>query len=329
MNELQFKELIDRYLAGTASEEEIEQLNTLEQLFPAPESQTGFNDSEKHKILKKRIFSSITRQISGKKSFRWLGVAAAVAALIVIVCLPKATTFNNNNLIAYNQVKTPSGKIKEVHLSDGTVVILNAGSTLWYPAQFQDSIREVKLVGQAFFKVKHNDHQPFLVYAGALTTRVLGTSFDVYAYPESRSIRITLATGRIHITKQKVSLATLTPNKQLVFNKAKSNTETLVVNSQDYTSWKTGQQLFKQSRLDEVALYINKWYGLTIAFNHESLKNYKITTRFTTDMSAKQVLDIIAASSCAQYTIHNQRVVYSGQGCRIHTKMITPKPNAM
>ena len=103
----------------------------------------------------------------------------------------------------------------------------------------------------------------------------------------------------------------------------------MVVNPADYTGWRNGQQLFKQARLDEVALYLNKWYGLNIAFNNKALKSYKITTRFTSDMPVKQVLDIIAASSCARYTIYDHTVTLSGQGCSINTEIINAKPNMM
>ena len=330
MNELQFKELIDRYLDRTASADDLDQLNKLEQLFPAPDRDTLAGEQEKHKFLKARIYRNISAQIQPRKYFRWLAPAIVAAALIVVILMPTVQKFSHkSNEIIYRQVSTSSGKIREIRLSDGSSVILNAGSTLSYPAQFNDSIREVKLLGQAFFKVKHNDAQPFLVHAGALTTRVLGTSFDVYAYPESRDVRITLATGRIHVSEHKTKLGTLVPNQQLVFNKDKNIAQTMVVNSADYTGWRTGQQLFKQARLDDVALYLNKWYGLNIAFNNKALKSYKITTRFTSDMPVKQVLDIIAASSCAQYTIHDHTVVFRGQGCRINTETINAKPDTM
>ena len=314
---MQFKELIDRYLAGTASTEEIEQLNALEQSFPQIDIQSIHTTSVKPDILKKWIYRKIAGSIFKKRSLRWIGAAAAVAALLLVVWLPKGKPLNNSNKeIVYHQVKTSAGKIKEVHLSDGSIVTLNAGSTLAYPDRFANNLREVELVGQAFFKVKHNTHQPFLVHAGSLTTRVLGTSFDVYAYPEAHEVRITLATGRINVANSKTDLATLTPNHQLVLNKANNSTQTLAVKASDYTSWKTGQQFFKQSSLEEVGLYLNKWYGITLSFKQKSLKNYRITTSFTASMPVKQVLEIITASSCAQYTMHQKNVVLSGSGCQ-------------
>jgi transmembrane sensor len=329
MDDLQFKELIDRYLDKTASAADLAELNKLEQFFPTTEDATSAGDQDKHRFLKARIYLNISTHIQPKKYFQWLG-AAVVAALILVVLMPKVNTLTGKRTeIVYNQVKTSAGKIKEVRLSDGTTVTLNAGSTLSYPAEFTDSTREVTLTGEAFFKVKHNVDQPFIVHAGALTTRVLGTSFDVYAYPESGDLRITLATGRIQIAKQKTRLATLIPNQQLVFNKGRNTTQMTVVNAADYSGWRTGQQSFKQARLDEVGLYLNKWYGLDVAFDNQILKSYKITTRFTTNMPVRQVLDIIAASSCAKYTMHKNKVVLSGRGCRIDTEVITPKPNAM
>jgi transmembrane sensor len=318
MDELQFKELIDRYLNQTASAADIDQLNKLDQSFPATDDAVLAGDQEKYQFLKARIYNKISTQIQPRKYLRWLG-AAVVIALTLILFIPNEKTIKSkSSRIAYNQVNTSSGKIKEIRLDDGTTVILNAGSTLSYPAEFTDSIREVKLLGQAFFKVKHNDDQPFLVHAGGLTTRVLGTSFDVYAYPESRDVRVTLATGRIQISEKETSLATLIPNQQLIFDGTKHTAKMIGVIAADYSGWRTGQQLFKQSSLEEVGLYLNKWYGLDIAFSNESLKNYKITTRFTSDMPVQQVLDIIAISSCAQYTIHDQTVLLNGKGCRLH-----------
>jgi transmembrane sensor len=326
MDELQFKQLIDRYLANTASAEDLEQLDKLEQSFITTQHATALADVEKQETIKARIYQNIYSKINSKKHFGWFGLAAAVAASIYFVCVPQVKRLNSikSNGLTYTQVVTSKGEIKKVHLSDGSLVTLNAGSTLFYPARFQGNTREVKLVGQAFFKVQHNHNKPFVVHAGALTTKVLGTTFDVYAYPEAKNVRITLATGRIQIANQKADLAILKPNQQLVYNKAKTSAQTLMVNSVDYTAWKTGLQLFKQSKLDEVSIYLNKWYGLTTSFQDQSLKNYKITTLFTTNMPVRQVLDVVAASCCAQYTLHNHKVVLSGNGCHINTSIINP-----
>jgi transmembrane sensor len=318
MNELQFKELINRYLDRTASAADLDQLNKLEQLFPTTDDAILASDQEKHRFLKARIYRNILGKIQPVKYVRWLSAAVAVAIIAVLFLPKEKPVIGNNKEIVYKLIKTDNGKIKEIQLRDGTTVILNAGSSLSYPFEFNDSIREVKLIGQAFFKVKHHASKPFLVHTGALTTRVLGTSFDVYAYPESQDVRITLVTGRINISEHKTKVATLIPNQQLVFNVNKNTAKMIQVNAADYSGWKIGQQAFKQSSLEEISLYMNKWYGLGIAFNNESLKNYKITTRFTSNMPVKQVLDIIAASTCSKYTLHDQTVVFSGKGCQIN-----------
>lgn len=198
-----------------------------------------------------------------------------------------------------NKVIIPYGKKSMIMLSDGTKVWLNAGSQLVYPSVFLRNKREVVLVGEAYFDVTKNQDKPFIVRTAELNVRVLGTKFDVSAYPEDDFVATTLEEGSVGLEiKGKGLLAEdkqimLTPNQKISLNKATRETTVRVVDVSMYTSWKEGILKSESEDLIRLIKKIERYYNIEISLKDPLVAGYKISGKLDLENSAEEVLNII------------------------------------
>ena len=161
------------------------------------------------------------------------------------------------------EMVNPMGMRSSVVLSDGTKVILNAGTTLSYPTAFVSGQREVKVNGEAFFEVSHDKEHPFIVSAENVKVKVLGTKFNVKAYDDDDNIEVTLAEGKVG-----VGLDT----KNLIHNAGTANKiyESLIALSRErseitsYTSWICGKFYFTNYPLEKIAKQLERSFNVRI-----------------------------------------------------------------
>jgi len=162
-----------------------------------------------------------------------------------------------------------------VMLSDGTTVILNADSRLTFPNKFSGSERVVQLVGEAYFNVAKDSKHPFIVETEKVKTRVLGTEFNMTAYPEQRT-NVTLISGKVVVddmrNKQTIELK---PGENAMLqdnNKFKITN----VDTEYYIQWKEGYFYFDNVTLIDVARELGRWYNVNIQINDNSLMSYRL-----------------------------------------------------
>lgn len=209
------------------------------------------------------------------------------------------TQSRNEGKELMNKVIIPYGKKSMIMLSDGTKVWLNAGSQLVYPSVFLRSKREVVLVGEAYFDVTKNQDKPFIVRTAELNVRVLGTKFDVSAYPEDDFVATTLEEGSVDLEiKGKGLLAEdkqimLTPNQKISLNKATRETTVQVVDVSMYTSWKEGILKSESEDLIRLIKKIERYYNIEISLKDPLVAGYKISGKLDLENSAEEVLNII------------------------------------
>ncbi len=214
---------------------------------------------------------NINKRKQPRINYRVWTAAASIVLLIssgVFYLMNANSHIDKIQTIAQITKETAWGQKMNVTLSDSTIVKLNAGSKLEFPEKFSDSLREVKLTGEAFFDVAHNPKKPFIIKTGALTTKVLGTSFNVEAYKDSENIKVTLATGKIALSNKSSSI-TLIPAEQAVFGKINKDIEVNKVDISKYLAWKDGILRFENSSLMEAASKLEKWYGVQVEFENE------------------------------------------------------------
>lgn len=183
----------------------------------------------------------------------------------------------------YHMVEVPRGGEYHLTLSDGSRVWLNAESRLTYPATFGTSERRVRLEGEAYFEVEPGKGR-FVVEAGDMSVRVLGTAFNVNAYKNETATRTTLVHGKVEVLTAKDDLQRiLAPGEQAIFDRGSRQLEVKQVNTDLYTRWIKGQFVFRDTPLRDIMRTLARWYEMEYEFTDpelESLCFYGVISRF-------------------------------------------------
>lgn len=206
------------------------------------------------------------------------------------------------NQESYVEIHCPPGTRSKFNLPDGTSGWLNSNSYLKYPALFLHN-RHVDLIGEAYFDVKKDKHSPFTVSAEGVDVEVLGTHFNVMAYPDSEHIEISLEKGSVKVTREGTDLSEiLKPDQRLVHDK---NTNTASIISGDtgyFTSWKDGFLVFRNVPFSEVASRLSRWYNSEIIIQDDILKNIPYRATFKEE-PLERILFLLSLSTPIDYTI--------------------------
>lgn len=205
----------------------------------------------------------------------------------------------------YCVVSTPAATTTLVTLSDGTKVMLNANSTLEYPASFDDAeVREVRLKGEAHFEVIKNPHRPFVVKAGEMQTQVLGTIFDVKAYRKDAP-KVTLMQGKVKVSNADTEVemrpgqtATLQADK-IVVSKASSSA----------SDWLEGDFDMDQVTLAEAMSDIGAWYNKTVVFQSQANMDKLIHFRFSRRASLQEIITALNEMGVARIRIEKGKIM--------------------
>ncbi|MDP3437658.1 MAG: FecR domain-containing protein [Bacteroidales bacterium] len=174
--------------------------------------------------------------------------------------------------VEYNELSIPKGRSYSVVLSDGSRVWLNAQSKIKYPVRFSKNERRVYISGEAYFEVVKDDKIPFLVETSDYSVKVLGTKFNVNAYPDERVGATTLVTGSISIPSSEGGDRLILPGEQFKFNKESKSISIEMVNTDLYTSWIDNVLIMDQMPLEEIFKILNRRYEINIFFDDESIK---------------------------------------------------------
>ena len=214
--------------------------------------------------------------------------------------------------VSYNTLTVPRGCEFNVTLADGSRVWLNAGSSLKYPEAFTGGQREVYLKGEAYFEVKPDERKPFVVRVNDMDLRVLGTSFDVKAYPDDEMIITTLVTGKI--AQRYVATDTnivLTPSRQSVFNRETGRLQTQVVDVRDALAWREGKFVMKDARLEDIFHELSRWYDFEAVYTHPSLRDMRFYLHTTRYAEIDRILEHLEATRGVHFTRVDNKIYVS------------------
>ena len=207
--------------------------------------------------------------------------------------------------LAYNTIEVPKGAEFDLILSDGTRVWLNADSKLKYPVTFGNDKREVELEGEGYFKVTKDERKPFRVVVKKQTVEVLGTEFNVDAYPGEKNTYTTLVSGKVKVDADGQTVI-LDPGMQSVVNDEKMYTRK--VNVAEVISWRNGMFVLENHTLEEIMSKLARWYDFTV-FNHNtSLKEATFKGKIPRYASFESVLDILEKTGEVKFNVKNQTV---------------------
>jgi transmembrane sensor len=188
--------------------------------------------------------------------------------------------------IVFNTLSVPYGKTFELRLSDGTEAYLNAGSSIKYPVQFITGLnREIQLTGEAYLRVAKDTAHAFVVIANDLHIQVLGTEFNVSAYPEDDATEVVLVEGSVNLYTEAEGYNTdkntlLKPGFKGSLNKNGNNINTTEVITSIYTSWIDGKLVFRNMTFENILKKLERHYDVTIVNYNTELMNEKFNANF-------------------------------------------------
>lgn len=224
-------------------------------------------------------------------------IAASILLAALLSVAGYELVFNNIGTKQMVEMSAVSQAIKTITLPDGTLVSLNSNTHIKYPKRFGKNTREVIIEGEAFFEVKPNKDKPFIIHAGNAQIKVLGTSFNVCAYPNAKLVEVIVKTGTVQVLN-KTTVTTqnneliLTPGEKgtLVF----SSNALLRTTNQDpnFMAWKTHDLIFRATSLGEVISNLEKVYKVNIRLDDSKLNGLLLTAHFK-DYSLDFILEVI------------------------------------
>ncbi|WP_136464967.1 FecR family protein [Flagellimonas onchidii] len=370
MQEQEFKKLLDKYLNGSISNQELEVLEKFKEELNALNHESHFKDEVHKNDLRESMWAAIHAQtpIKNRKSIIWKvsAIAAIFLGLLATgyfylqtstqpnLAIPdnaitlqlengdvkvidedgfiqvidqegeivgkqegKSLKYANNTSkreLAYNTLKVPHGKTFQLQLSDGTIAHLNAGSSITYPVQFiQGQNRQVSVVGEAYLDVAKDSEHPFIVNANGLNIRVLGTQFNVSAYPEDETTEVVLVEGSVSLYTEGEKYGSdknvyLKPGFMGSLDKANNHIATAEVTTSLYTSWINGKLIFRNMTLKNIMKKLERHYAVTIFNNNSDLMSEKFNANFGNE-PITNVLQELKDNYGIQYQILDDKII--------------------
>ena len=212
---------------------------------------------------------------------------------------------SSSDKITTNQLIIPFGNRSKITLCDNTIVWLNAGSRLIYPSKFSGEIREVMLFGEAFFEVSRNVDMPFVVKTSSLEVKVLGTKFNISAYPEDNVIQTVLNEGSVSIRMNGSGLfdkeLILTPNQLASYNKTTQDSKVFNVNAGAYIIWTQGLLSFDDLEMCRVLKSLERYYNIQIQYADPMVGSLRITGKLDLNKELQEVLEYLSKVSSTKF----------------------------
>lgn len=336
MDRKAFRELLLRYVNGTATPEEKALVDHWYELLydhKLPALKQEELDSIEQEMWDHIGMEGNMKRAGGRKRIYYIAAAAVVAGFIIIssvlfTTMPKSFSYEqsrqqNKLTESINNTAAP----QRITLNDGSYVILQPASKIAY-SRFDSTKREIYLEGEAFFQVTKDPARPFYVYTNELVTKVLGTSFDVRAFPHDNTVKVLVHTGKVTVYQRrkdqreqemaKARAAIITPNQQVLYNRQQANllksiaAQPLVVNIGNTKSKE--QSAFADAPASAVFMALQKAYGISIVFDEELMRHCSFTGVFTNESFFERI-NLVCKAIEATYEQADGQVIITGHDC--------------
>lgn len=319
LDDSQLRELIGRYLDGTASPRETK---IVEDFFASYTEEQPGADSPGLLKTRQQILQKINQKIASHKQpafyrSRVWKIAAAISFVLVSLWF-----FNRADLKQplratqeLGELKTETTKRGEkaiLELPDGTKVHVNANSSITYPLAFQEA-RTVTLVGEAYFEVTHDASRPFIVQTRSSAVNVLGTTFNVNARHEA-NVEVTLVSGKVKVNSASEE-SFLEPGYQAIVNNTNDGIKKVKVNVSDFIGWKDNVLVFREVSLEKAARILEEWYDARIEI-HASLKSCKISGEYKNESLENVIRSFEFMLNAKAAFVDEKNITLTGLGCK-------------
>jgi len=241
---------------------------------------------------------------------RWIKMAGVAAAIIVAFTIGQQGIFESitsSDALGQHIFVTPEGQMSQLQLADGTNVTLNAGSKLLVPLDFGEQNRTLELQGEGFFDVTKDPQKAFVVHSGDQRVKVLGTRFNIRAYPSEKLFETTLEEGSVEWSSPQRSLI-LKPGMQVIYNKV---TEKIVQQTVDVSGiklWAQGRYEYHNASFAKLVSVIEKWYGVDVIYHESDFTSKHFNGVIKKSASLDQTMKIIGMMTPIKYTLKNDTI---------------------
>jgi ferric-dicitrate binding protein FerR (iron transport regulator) len=178
-------------------------------------------------------------------------------------------------------------------LPDSSQVWLNASSTLEFPEHFRTDKREVSLSGEAYFDVRHSDMAPFIIHTGKISTTVLGTSFNIKAYPDRQHIIVSVSTGKVKVSYNNLSLATLVKGQQIKVDSRLNTVEEKKIAPAEVAAWQMGNMSYDDEAFGDIVADLERLYNVRIRIDNDAIRTLKVSTSFRREIGIEEALQVL------------------------------------
>jgi ferric-dicitrate binding protein FerR (iron transport regulator) len=296
----QFSKLVSKVLASEANYEEKQQLKQL--LLDSKEHTLLFNqlkeywdaDVQLNKTNKESFETSVMAQLNFEPEIRkskykklYLRIASAAAVVFFAMTCGMAYLYmaEPNEIYTYSAQSVPV----EYLLEDGTKVTLNKNSSLTYSSNFGKERRDVKLTGEAFFRVTKDKTKPFAVEALGTMTEVLGTSFNVSVNNKTGNVTTTLVEGSVRFVAKDCEQM-LKPGEEIIYDASSKKYETRKTDTQFNTAWVTGRYNYTDVTFGDLANKLEQIYKLKIEISDSKIANRIVSASFLNEEPVEEIL---------------------------------------
>jgi ferric-dicitrate binding protein FerR (iron transport regulator) len=316
MNKKEFFELLERYENGETKPEENETLSKFLDSFQNGNIEWNEDEMGNQKQTEEKIFSGVMNMIGKEEqsSFRkFIGSRAMLkiaASIVLLVSVLSGILYLNGGFsststsLAWNEKSTQIGEKSILTFLDGTKITLNADSKIKYPTNSDKELREVYLEGEAYFDVAKDPSRPFVVYSQNINTTVLGTSFNVQAFPDENEIMVSLVEGNVKISRTNKNvtedIVLLNPDQQLIYSRKNDISTVEKFDYQEAAGWKDNVIKFTDEPLHKAFVKLERFYGVKFELDNKSKADLKITAKFQ-DESFKTVAEVIKKLTGLKY----------------------------
>lgn len=325
------KELAEKYLNNKCTKEEARKVL---RWFQTPEG-VAFLEQELDKDIDEVLCKEDTSQASAgdvesveaeihelhtisnrnNDQFKW-GVLLKAAAAILLILTSISTYWlleqRSTNAVSQQKFKTGPGQQEKITLADGTKIHLNQNSELWLNSGASSQYRLVRLKGEAFFKVTHNERRPFVVTTGDVRIQDIGTAFDVKSRSGARGIQVAVVDGEVSLeskVRSQQSPIRLTKGQFAYLDAEKNQIKTNHFEVKNYLSWMNNHIVFKDAPLYKVGQQLEHLYDIKSVYASDKLKNLKISADFK-GSSEEKVLSVISLTLHIQYSLKKNKVIW-------------------
>ena len=331
-NDERFQYLLSRYLQRSCTAAEKRELMGMiadghndsdlkEQIMHSlanSEATETISEQEAQKILGKILGK--TETATRGRTLRWPGImwlAIGAAAAMLVFALPRLFFHGLDEKSLPNEIMHASKLTpKYVRLPDGSTALLTAGSQLLAPKEFVEGRRSVTLIGEAYFDIAPDSERPFYVQSGTVTTKVLGTAFNIRAYPDEEEVVITVDHGKVEVAEAEGTPVVLTANQQVAINAGANKIIQKSVNSDELLAWQKGVIVLDDITLEKAATLLEKQYQIKIVFGNDRIRNCRIRASFFNGESLQEVMFVIAnVLNLTWEQSDKNTLIWDGPGC--------------